>query len=154
MLNEVKATKLKEDALIPTRKNPTDAGMDFYAHGNYIIEPHGFKIVKTGVSVEIPEGYMLLLKPKGKNNWLIGAGVVDAYYEPGEIMFKIFNIFDRPIAIKHGDPIGQGVFVKIATPEIVEVKELEAKSERSGKGGIVTQVTKAEAITEEELEDW
>jgi len=120
--------------------------MDFYAYGNYIIEPHNTKIVHTGVTVEIPEGYMLLLKPKGKNDWLIGSGVVDTGYEPGEILVKIINPYDRPIAIRDGDAICQGVLVKISAPEIIEVKEMKAKSERSGKGGIVTQASKLSVV--------
>lgn len=150
----IRVAKLKEDAVLPRRKNPTDAGMDFYAYGDYIIEPHNFKLVKTGVTVEIPDGYMLLLKPKGKNDWLIGAGVVDSFYEPGEIIFKVFNIFTRPIAIRHGDPIGQGVLVKISTPGIeeVEVTKLGGKSERSGKGGILTQLGTAEKL--DDAEEW
>lgn len=143
-MKTVKVMKLYEDAKLPTRKHSTDAGMDFYAYDNVYIEPHDVKILRTGVTVEVPDGYMLLLKPKGRNDYLVGSGVVDTGYEPGEILVKIINPFPVPIAIKKGDAIAQGVFVKISTPEIVEVEDITPKSARAGKGGIVTQLSKAE----------
>ena len=145
-METVKVMKLYEDAKLPTRKHPTDAGMDFYAYDNTYIEPHDVKILRTGVTVEVPEGYMLLLKPKSRNDYLVGSGVIDTGYEPGEILVKIINPFPVPIAIKKGDAIAQGILVKIATPPIEEVHDIKPKTERSGKGGIVSQLSKVEVI--------
>ena len=67
-------SKLYSDAKAPTHNNEGDAGLDFYALEHTHIEPHSFKIVRTGIRVEVPEGYVGLLFPKGKNDHLLGAG--------------------------------------------------------------------------------
>ena len=141
-MNKVKVAKIFKDAQLPTRKHGTDAGMDFYAYETKTINPGHFEILRTGITVEVPEGMAFILYPKGKNNHLIGAGVVDALYQPGQILVKVVNYMLEPIVVNRGDAICQGVFVHIATPEIEEgtIDELVTnKSGRSGAGGIVTQ---------------
>ena len=141
MIKTIKYAKLHSDAIPPFRKNLTDSGVDFCSIEDILIKPHSITIVKTGISLEIPEGYMLLIKPKGKNNHLIGAGVVDAFYHPGEILIKVANISSLPLPIKKGNAIGQGVFIPIETPELIEVEQSELinNSERSYTGWIVDQ---------------
>lgn len=138
----MKVAKLQEDAKLPTRKNPTDAGIDFYSNIDIEILPHTYSVVSTGVTVEIPEHCFMLLKPKGKNNYLVGAGVVDSFYHPGEILIKIFNPTDISVVINKGDSIAQGVLLPIITsdPEEVTAESLKNSSDRSGKGGITKQV--------------
>ncbi len=139
MLTKVKFAKLDERAILPKRKNPADAGIDFFTPYDIVLEPGDMKIIRTYITVEIPEGYMLLLKPKGRSRHLVGSGVVDAYYHPGEILVRIANPTKERIILKRGDGIAQGIFIPIATPELVEVdvEELSKKvNERSGKGYI------------------
>ena len=142
-MKTVRVARLDERGIIPRRKNPTDAGMDFFAPYDVLLKPHEAKIVRTFITVEVPEGYMLLLKPKGKNKHLVGAGVVDAYYQPGEILIRLVNPTDETIIIKRGDGIAQGIFIPIETPKIIEVspEELTEKivKNRSGKGGIIDE---------------
>jgi len=132
--------KLDSDAKAPTRNHDIDAGVDFYALGDYIVHPHSIKLVRSGITLRIPEGYMGLAKPKGKNNHLLGAGVIDAGYQ-GEMVFKIHNVINEDIVIRHHDPIGQVVFLPIVTPELVETNSEiihKHKSERGSSGGIHT----------------
>jgi dUTP pyrophosphatase len=134
-----------DDAVLPTRKHATDAGMDMYAYGDHIIKPHTFKLVGTGVVVKIPMGYYGHLFPKGKNNWLIGSGVVDYGYE-GEIIVKIVNPYLYDMVIRHGDPICQLVLIHITTPYVLEtdLDYITGKSERGDSGGIHTIETEPE----------
>ena len=141
----LRVAKVRDTAIIPTRKNPTDAGIDFYSdEDSFILKPFEMILVRTGISVEVPKGWMLLLKPKGRSNHLVGAGVVDAGYEPGEIVVKLFNPTKFNIPIPRGSAIAQGVLVSVSTREIVETtldvlgdKELG----RSGSGKILEQVS-------------
>jgi len=137
-VDQVYFGRLLPDAIEPTRKFPDDAGADVYAHGDYIIHAHTFKIVRTGVIVVTPNKYMCLIKPKGKSNYLIGAGVVDTGYA-GEILVKIFNVLNEDIIIRHGEPVAQLIFVRIATPEFLYNDKVEIDSVRGATGGIVTQ---------------
>lgn len=140
-MDTIRVARLYTDATLPTRKHPTDAGMDFYAYRDYCINSLDSAVIKTGVSVEVPEGYMLLLKPKGSSYYLVGAGVVDAYYEPGEVLIKIINYNDTYINIKRGDPVAQGILVPVETPDIEEITHHELAeniSARSGRGSILS----------------
>jgi dUTP pyrophosphatase len=141
MLETIKYAKLTSDAKSPTRKNSTDAGIDFYSSETVKIPPHNMRIVHTGITVEIPNGFVLIIKPKSKNNHLIGAGVIDAGYQPGEILVKVINIWDSAMIINKYDPIAQGVYLPIETPSLIEtnVEDLRHDSSRSGQGGITTQ---------------
>jgi hypothetical protein len=78
----------------------------------------------------------------------VGAGVIDAGYEPGEILVKIFNVTKAPVTIEKGTAICQGLFIKVETPMIVEcsVEQLENSSERSAEGGILTELFSSEFI--------
>lgn len=135
---KLRYAKLVEGAFAPTRKNKTDAGLDIYSLEDVIIPPHNQKVCKTGITLEVPEGFMVRLLPKGKSSYLIGSGVVDAYYQPGEILVRVFNPLDVPLEIKAGDPICQAVYEKIEVPEFEEVspEELINSSARSSVGGI------------------
>lgn len=139
-MDTIRVAKIFSNATLPTRKHSTDAGMDFYAYGDYLILRQQEAIIRTGISVEVPEGYMLLIKPKGSNSHLVGSGVVDAHYEPGEILIRVVNYTEYGIFITDDDPIAQGVLMPVVTPEIVEVplEDFQAELyERSGKGTIL-----------------
>jgi len=126
--------KLYSDAIAPTHNHRGDAGLDFYAIDYDGIAPHSYKLIKTGIAVQIPEGYVGLLFPKGKNDHLLGAGVIDTYYE-GQILFKVVNYTDKPMTILIGDPVGQMIIVPFVEPEPVE-GWVKRYSERGDSGGI------------------
>ena len=46
-----------------------------------------------------------------------GIGIIDADYynnpqNEGHIMFQVYNFTDKPVTIKQGERIGQGVFIQ------------------------------------------
>lgn len=124
--------------LIPTRKNPTDAGLDLYSFGDYTINPHSFKIIRTGLCFEFPENVGVLLKPKSRCDFLLGAGVVDQNYR-GEILVKIFNVLDSIINIKHGDGICQMLIIPVFSPYVEIVDSIFDGTDRGITGGIASQ---------------
>lgn len=138
-MKTIKAAKLREDAILPTRKHPDDAGIDFYSVESVWIQPNNFKIVKTGITVEIPKGYVGLMKPKSRSNFLLGAGVIDAGYQ-GEIQIKVANVGLGTLAIAYGDAIAQMLIVPVETPAVEEVPLSgihQEASERGATGGIL-----------------
>ena len=50
--------KLHPDAEIPQYAHPGDAGMDFFSVEDVVIKPHESALVKTGISMAIPSGYV------------------------------------------------------------------------------------------------
>ena len=142
-MQTIRIARLRPNAILPTRKHPADAGLDVYAVESVTVVPHSFAIVPTGVTVEIPDGYVGLLKPKGRNNHLLGAGVVDAGYQ-GEILVKVANLSDQPLVFEPGDAVGQLVILPVLTPAVEEVGQAvihRQKTTRGGAGGIVSQHT-------------
>ncbi len=143
-MKTIKIARLHPNATLPTRKHASDAGLDIYANETTVIPPHSFAIVSTGVTIEIDPGYVGLLKPKGRNNHLLAAGVVDAGYQ-GEILVKVTNVTAKPLGIEPGDAVGQLLILPILTPSVVEVLPNEIhdqSSQRAGTGGIVDQYNK------------
>jgi dUTP pyrophosphatase len=140
-MERIRIARLRPDARIPDRKHPADAGLDLYAVEALTLAPHSVGIVPTGITVDIPEGVVALIKPKGRSNHLLGAGVVDAGYQ-GEILVKVVNPFDAPLEFKPGDAVGQMLLLPVLTPAVEEVG-LEVVhrqvSARAGTGGIVEQ---------------
>ena len=138
-MEKIKAAKLTDMAILPARKHPDDAGIDFFALEPIEIPPHSFAVVKTGITVEISPGYVGLMMPKSRNNHLLGAGVIDAGYQ-GEIRIKIANLTEVPLQIEYGQAVGQMLIVPIVTPAVEEVdlenihKEISA---RGATGGIL-----------------
>ena len=134
----LKFARLDPDAAAPSRKHPTDAGVDVYANEDVRIAPFSYRVVHTGVTFNIPEGTLLQVWPKGRNNHLLGAGVIDAGYQ-GEIMIKVVNYAWKPLRIRRGDAIAQLVHLPVIT-ELVEESPLEEihreRSARAADGGI------------------
>lgn len=140
-MQTIRIARLRNEAVLPTRKHPADAGMDVYAVDRVEVAPHSFTIVPTGVTVDIPAGYVGLLKPKGRSDHLLGAGVVDAGYQ-GEILVKVANPTDQPVIFERGEAVGQMVILPVLTPTIEEVGAEDIhtlRSSRGGTGGIVNQ---------------
>ena len=140
-MEPIRAARLHPNAKLPTRKHPHDAGMDLYSLDATVIPPHSFAIIPTGITLEIPEGYVGLLKPKGRSDHLLGSGVVDAGYQ-GEILIKVVNPYAHPLEIPAGGALGQMLLIPIVTPAVEEVLpgEIHAQaSSRGGSGGIVDQ---------------
>lgn len=128
---------LECDAKFPTRKHEGDAGMDFYAYGNYIIPPKSFKIVRTAITVKLPNGFNGLLKPKGSSVWLVGSGVIENTYQ-GEIVFRLFNVLKEDLIIKHDDPIGQMILLTAYSPIPTIGKDIHTEETSRGTvGGIL-----------------
>lgn len=151
-MNVIYASKLDEEARIPTRKHWTDAGVDLYSIESTFLFPQTSGIIKTGITIEIPDGYAGILKAKSKSDFIVGAGVVDSGYQ-GEILVKIFNPYDSVIEIHKGDAIAQLVIIPCITGEVQEVpkeKIHKSKSDRGETGGIVSQLSFLEEILTEQ----
>lgn len=79
-------------------------------------------LIKTGVKALMEEDDCLQLcnRSSGPNKGLIlanGVGIIESDYygntkNDGEIMFSYLNISSKPVYIKKGDKVGQGVFYK------------------------------------------
>lgn len=130
------AKKLSEFATYPTRGSKTAAGLDLYAAYDYVIKSMGKEMIKTDISVAIPEGHYGRVAPRSGLAWKhsidVGAGVIDEDYR-GPLNVILFNFGDQDFEIKRGDRIAQLICEKISHPEVVGVDDLD-KTERGANG--------------------
>lgn len=112
---------LTPTAKVPLYANNGDACFDFYADETVEFRMGELgKTVGTGLSVEVPEGYVLLIFPRSgmsKNSPLRLSncvGVIDSGYR-GEVKVLIDNIYTnagkRYILVNKGDRIAQGMII-------------------------------------------
>ena len=132
----IKIKKLSEDAISPTYANPGDAGMDFYSNEEIIIRPDERKLISTGISMAIPEGYVGLIWDKSgsacKHGLNTMAGVIDAGYR-GEVKILVHNLSQQEYKVEKGKKIAQMLIQPVEQKQILEVDDLD-NTER-GEGG-------------------
>ncbi len=135
----LRVRRLDEQALLPSRAYPGDAGLDLYAVEEAVLAPGERASIGTGIAVEIPDGQAGLVLPRSglaarHGITLVNApGLIDSGYR-GEIRVLLLNTdSEEAFTVARGERIAQLVLVRVQTPEVVEVDEL-ALSER-GAGG-------------------
>lgn len=136
---QLSVIKLKEEAILPSRAHPGDAGLDLYACESAHIGPGERWGVGTGVGVEIPEGHAGLVLPRSglardHGIALVNApGLIDSGYR-GELRILLLNTDPaETFRVEPGDRIAQLVLTPIATPEPVEASALSESAR--GEGG-------------------
>jgi dUTP pyrophosphatase len=125
---------LDEGAVLPTRAHPWDAGLDLYARENAVVRPCNNETFDTGVHIEIPEGYVGLIKSKSGlmvNHHIVTDGTIDSHYT-GSIRVKLFNLNRREYRVETGDKIAQLVIVKCELPELEIVDSLQETDRGDG----------------------
>lgn len=143
----VKIKKVSEDAKLPTYGTSFAAGADLYACSSEAIsfEPGETKLIKTGLSLEIPEGYAGLIYARSGLATKRGlapankVGVVDSDYR-GEVMVSLHNHTNEVKEIEAYERIAQLVITPYLKANFEEVEELD-NTER-GNGGFGSTGTK------------
>jgi len=105
---------------LPQYAHKGDAGADLRAAEPKIIAPRSRELIATGISLELPVGYVGLIWPRSglavKRGLDCGAGVIDSHYR-GEIKVLLFNHSATEIRIQLGDRIAQLIVQKVETVE-------------------------------------
>lgn len=127
--------KLDPDAIIPTKANSSDAGYDLYALDGAIVEKNTHRLIKTGISMAIPEGHVGLIWPRSglayKHGLDVFAGVIDSGYR-GDIGVILFNSQYNSYEISKGDRIAQILIQKVEDYELLEVEDLDSTERNCG----------------------
>ena len=127
----ISVKKLDERAVLPTYGSLYAAGADLYAvlDSDVTLQPGETKLIKTGLAMEIPEGYAGLIYARSglaSKRGLAPAnkvGVVDADYR-GEVMVALHNHSTQPQTVAHGERIAQLVVAPFLRAEYVQAEEL------------------------------
>lgn len=140
MNNVLQIKKLDEKATIPTYGTKYSAGADLYAllDSELEIKPGETKMIGTGLSMAIPNGYVGLIYARsslGTKKGLAPAnkvGVIDSDYR-GEVKIPLFNQSREIQTILPNERIAQIVFTPYMQVDFIETTNLD-ETER-GTGG-------------------
>lgn len=134
--------KLKhEDAKLPEKTNPDDAGFDLYSVSKRLGDPRtegAFIEYDTGVSLEIPKGHVGYIFPRSsiskKDPYFLlknSVGVIDSTYR-GTIKLR-FSLPGRGGTIYDiGDKIGQLIIMPYPEISFTEVEDLSETTRGDG----------------------
>ena len=131
MTAQVKIKKLNPEAVVPTYGSAFSAGADLYACENdaVTIAPGETKLIHTGLSVEIPEGFAGLIYARSGLATKKGlapankVGVVDADYR-GEVMVALHNHSSVEQSVEKGERVAQLVIAPFLKAEFTVADEL------------------------------
>lgn len=125
---------LDKNAYMPERAYEADAGYDLRSPIKTRLYAGEAVVIDTGVHVQIPKGYVGMLKSKSGlnvNHDIVGEGVIDSGYT-GSIRVKLYNHGIESYMIEIGDKISQLVIIPILTPELELTDSFEATDRGNG----------------------
>ena len=135
----ISVKKLDERAILPTYGSEYAAGADLYAlvDEELVFQPGETKFVRTGLAMEIPEGYAGLIYARSGLACKRGlapankVGVIDADYR-GEVMVALHNHGETAVTLEAGERIAQLVVTPVLAPIFLECDTLDDTARGDG----------------------
>jgi dUTP pyrophosphatase len=136
--NEVGVRKLTDTAQVPQYAHAGDAGADLVSDEDFELSPGESKLVSTGISLVIPDGFVGLVHPRSglaakfQVTVLNAPGTIDSGYR-GEVKVILINHGSEPRKFARGDRIAQLVIQQVERVRFIDIEKY-FPSER-GEGG-------------------
>lgn len=135
----VKYKKLTETAITPVKGSRGAAGFDLYADidSNLYIQPGETRMIHTGISMEIPDGYFGAIYARsslGVNRNLRPpncVGIIDSDYR-GNIAVPLINDSKHTQIVQAHERVAQLVIQPVIDARLYEVTELSETDRGSG----------------------
>jgi dUTP pyrophosphatase len=124
---------IAEPGFEPVYAKPGDAGCDLRSTQDLVLPAGERALVKTGVKIAMPDGYVGLVHPRSglaaKHGITVlnTPGTIDAGYR-GEIMVTLLNTSREDFQIAAGDRIAQLLFQQVSQARFIAVDELPESS--------------------------
>ena len=134
----LKVKKLSPDAILPRYAHPGDAALDLFSNERVEVGADQSRLVKTGISIELPEGTEAQVRPrsglalKHRITVLNTPGTIDEGYR-GEIGVILMNHGSKPFVVEKGMKIAQMLIKPVVRVNVEEVCGLS--DTRRGSGG-------------------
>lgn len=130
------------DLEMPKYQTHGSVAFDLSTAEDITIAPRDIVLIPTGLIVQTPPGFMLMLAsrsslPLKKGLTLANCvGIVDQDYcgPEDEIKIQVINLTEKPVELKKGDRIAQAIFVKIEQMQFEEATDLSTDKSRAGFG--------------------
>jgi dUTP pyrophosphatase len=135
----IKRLKKNHPNSLPQYMTEGSSGMDLFAflEEEVILLPGERRLIPTGISVAIPEGFEGQIRPRSglairKGIGLVnGPGTIDSDYR-GEVGILLINFGKDPFAIRNGERIAQMVISRVFRSILVEVDDLPPTQRQEG----------------------
>jgi dUTP pyrophosphatase len=137
MSNLIKFVKLHPDAKPPIYQTDQSVGADLTSIEDYNLLTGEFKLIKTGIAVELPRAVEMQIRPRSGLAYKHGVtvlnapGTIDSDYR-GEIGVILINHGPEDFQINKGDRIAQAVLSKAVLANYKQVKELSSTERGAG----------------------
>jgi dUTP pyrophosphatase len=126
---------------MPRYETAGAAGFDLSASQDMTVQPGEVTLVPTGLAIEVPPDTFLGVFARSstplKRGLMVanGVGIVDSDYcgPTDEVKIEVYNFTARPVHIKAGDRIAQGILIPTIRVEWDEADALRRQS-RGGFG--------------------
>ena len=119
----------------PNRAHHNDSGADLFSAEDIVLKPHSVYAVKTGVGVELPDGYDGVIHCKSglssKGIWASNAPIDSGYR--GEIKIITQNLTSKQKVFRRNDRIAQLLIMPLGDIELYKVDKL-SDSDRGTNG--------------------
>jgi dUTP pyrophosphatase len=114
-----------KDLPLPKYHSSGAVAFDFFATEDTIVSPKTVSLIPTGLVIEVPKGYALLVCSRSSTPLKKslspphGLGIIDHDYcgKDDEIKIQVRNFSDLEVLVQKGERIAQGLFVKIDQAE-------------------------------------
>ncbi len=138
---KVKISKSDPNIELPKYGTKESAGFDIASNKDLVVPAGGVEKIPTGLIIEAPEGYFLLVSARSslsvKKGLTLanGIGVVDRDYSgpKDEIYIIVHNFTNNSVEVKKGERVAQGIFLPVSQAEWEVLGELR-KEDRGGFG--------------------
>jgi dUTP pyrophosphatase len=133
---KLRIQRITKEVEMPSYAHQGDAAFDLRSADEISLKPGEKKIIKTGLKMAIPEGYVGLIWDRSglaaKNGIHVLAGVVDSGYR-GEVGVVLKNLGEDEIQITKNMRIAQMLIQPVLSPVIEESDSLDET--KRGEGG-------------------
>jgi dUTP pyrophosphatase len=135
----IRRIKKNHPVSLPQYMTEGSSGMDLFAslEGEVTLEPGERRLIPTGISVAIPEGFEGQIRPRSglaiqRGIGIVnGPGTIDSDYR-GEIGVLLINFGKEPFTIRNGERIAQMVISHVFRSILVEVDDLPPTQREGG----------------------
>ncbi len=135
----IRRLKRKHPVSLPQYMTEGSSGMDLFASldEEVTLLPGERRLIPTGISVAIPEGFEGQIRPR--SGWAIQKGIglvnspgtIDSDYR-GEVGVILINFGKEPVTIHNGERIAQMVISRVFRSLLIEVDELPSTDRQGG----------------------
>lgn len=137
---KIKIKRFDKGLPLPDYQSEGAAAFDLVARESAEVPPRQIAYIPLNIAVETPSGHFFLIAARSSTHKKglilangIGIGDPDFTGDGDEYHAAYYNYTDKPIAVKRGDRIAQGMFVKFEKADWEEKDNLDNKT-RGGFG--------------------